>query len=158
MTDEIEHFSNLIYIQASCPQKPLSKHNNRGLADEHKTAFVCFICKGTNMTIIPERFENINQTGLVKPYNIKHCSVIETDVVYSIQCVCQMPILHSLLSTHTHKLKWIQLLTTCQTHQCIEKTCDLWPTANPILHSFAFFQNVWMSICFATKHSYLAQL
>jgi len=44
MTDEIEHFSNLIHIQASCPQKPLSKHNYRGSVDEHKTAFVCFIC------------------------------------------------------------------------------------------------------------------
>jgi hypothetical protein len=62
MTDETEHFSNLTYIQ-----EPLSKHNNnRGLADEHKTAFVCFVCIGTNTTILSECFENINQTGHVK--------------------------------------------------------------------------------------------
>jgi len=67
MTGEIEHFSNLICIQASCPQEPLSKHNNnRGLADKHKAAFVCFVCKGINMTIISECFENISQTGHVK--------------------------------------------------------------------------------------------
>jgi hypothetical protein len=130
-TDEIEHFSNLIYIQASCPQKPLSKHNyNRGSADEHKTAFVCFVCKGTNMTIISECFERINQTGHAK--TLTHQTIWCYWDWCGIQRSVRLPNAHPSFTslhthTHTHKLKWIQLLTTRQTYQCIEKTCDLLP-------------------------------
>lgn len=46
-----------------------------------------------------------------------------------------MPILHSFFSTH--KLKWMQLLTACQTYQCIQKTYDLLLSLFYIpLHSF----------------------
>lgn len=64
-------------------------------------------------------------------YNRQHCGVIETDVAYSIQYVCHMSILHLLLSKH--KLKRMQLLTTWQTQQCIQKT---WPLFYIPLHAF----------------------
>jgi hypothetical protein len=132
MTDEIEHFSNLIYIQASCPQEPLSKRNNkRGLADEHKTAFVCFVCKGTNMTIISECFENNNQTGHVKTltHQTLWCYWDWCGIQHSVCLPNAHPSLTSLHThTHTHKLKWMQLLTTCQIYQWIDNT---WPIAYP---------------------------
>jgi hypothetical protein len=113
----------------------IKHNNNRGSADEHKTAFVCFVCKGINMTIISECFENINQTGHAKTltHQTRWCYWDRCGIQHS---VC-LPNVHPSFTSppqkksacaHTHtKLKLIQLLTTCQTYHCIEKTCDLLP-------------------------------
>lgn len=104
MTDEVEHVWNLIYIQASCPQKPLSKHNNnRGSVDEHKTAFVFFICKGTSITIISESFENISQTGHVKTltHQTLWCYWDWCGIQHSV-CLPNAHPSYTSLHTHTH--------------------------------------------------------
>lgn len=129
------------------------KHNNnRGSADEHKTAFVCFIRKGTNMTIISECFENINQTGHVK--TLTH----QTLWCYWDRCGMQhsvcAPNVHPSFTSSTHTNTQVKVDTTSfYLPNLPVHRKNLWPTATPLLHPFAFFQNVWMIICFAAKHS-----